>query len=135
VGIFRKDPINDFLKDRSKRREKLTLNSEVFGHCYMKATPSAAGLLMDNYSDQNGKFYFMPDGLIDVWSQDSLDELHKMKPAIWGYGFAGNFLEYICFRVEMMGYTFVIQEVREGDPLQWLKKHYPNSERKTLSLF
>lgn len=135
MGLFRRDPVNNFLKDRTKRREYLTFNSEVWGHCLLRATPSAANLLIENYVDQRGNYYFMPNGSIHVWSKDSFDEFKSEKVTEWGFGYGENFPEFLCFRLEMMGFTFVIEETLEGNALTWLSIHFPSGEKESLGIF
>jgi len=134
MGIFRKNPENAFLRDRTKRRENLTFNSEAYGHCLMKAGLSAASIMIENYVDQRGNYYFMPDGSIHIWSKDSFDEMKSKRVSEWGFGYGDNFPEYLCFRLEMMGFTFVIQETLNGNALTWLSARFPDVEKDSLGL-
>ena len=135
MGLFRKDPVNDLLKSRNKRREYLTHNADVWGDCLMMATPSASSLLIDNYVDQTASYYFMPDGSIHIWSKESFDEFKSDKVSVWAFGYGDNFPEYLCFRMELMAFTFVIQETLQGNALTWLSERFPGGERDTLNVF
>jgi len=134
VGLFRKDPIKKFLQGRDERRTYLVCNAEVYGTCLLAATPSAFGLIHDNYINQHGKFYFMPDGSIHIWSKESFDEFQgKLK--VWGYGFGNNYSESICLRLDLIGFTFVIEEESHGDSLAWLRKNFKSAEIDNLDIF
>lgn len=134
MGLFRKDPVQKYLSDRSKRREYLTFNSDCFGNCLLQATPSASSVLVDNYVSQSGEYYFIPDGSIQIWARESFDEFKSDKVAVWGFGFAGNYMEYLCFRMPLIPYTFVVEETLQGNALEWLVNKFPNCERDTLNI-
>jgi hypothetical protein len=134
MSLFRKDPVQKFLNDRTRRRENLTFNSDCFGHCLLRATPSGFSVMIDSYSDQTGNYYFMPDGSIHIWSKESFDEFSSDEVTEWGFGLAGEYMEYLCFRLKIIPFTFVIQETIEGNALTWLTNRFPTCEKDTLNI-
>lgn len=134
MGIFRRDPVEKFLKSRSKQTEYLVLNAEAIGDCFMAATPSAAGLMYENYVNQNGSYYLLPAGEIHIRAKQTFDEFTG-KVQLWGYGFGDHFPESLCFRLDLGFFTFVIQEQKGGNALEWLEKYYPEGKKNSLSWF
>jgi hypothetical protein len=134
MGIFRKDPVQKFLSDRAKQREYLTFNSDCYGYCLLQATPSASYTMVDNYVNQSGTYYLMPDGSMQIWTKEFLDVFKSKTVAEWGFGYGGNFMEFLCFRMPLIPFTFVVQESRVGNVSEWFAKWFPDCERETLNL-
>ena len=133
MGIFRKDPVEKFLKSRNDRLLTLLDSAESFGECLLAATPSVFGLTYGNYVNQSGKFYLLTGGTMHIRTRQSFDEFADTVSE-WGYGFGDFYAENICIRMKTIGFTFVIQEVADGDVLKWLEKYYPDCRKNTLDL-
>jgi len=133
MGIFRKDPMEKLVSDRTKKIEKILYQDgcKHFGNLVMWARPNdASASMFDNLRNIIAHYYLEVKGTIYLRdnSPSSFDEFESVRVSNWGYGFNGEHKDRIFFSSDSYPWIFIIQEQQEGIAEEWFLEHYKDKK-------
>jgi len=131
MGIFRNDPMEKFVNDRSKKLQKILYDDgcKHTGKIVMWARPSdASAIMFDNLRHIIARYYLETKGTIYLRDEGSFDEFESVIVSNWGYGFNGEHEDKIFFSSDSYPWIFIIQEQEQGIAEEWFLEHYKNKK-------
>jgi hypothetical protein len=137
MGIFRKDPMERLILERSKRLEKIFEDGcEYWGIAVMIARPTdVSATTVDNLRSMTAKYYLKNDGSIYLRAETSFDEFVSPDITNWSYGFNGEHTNKIFFNCILFPWIFIIEKETEGNCEDWFNKHYKENKTNMKSIF